>query len=382
MTTASENEKNIKEEAFKLCKDFLGTPWNEISLADFNISSVRGGISNALYCCSLPSHVVVKNPGTPRRVLLRFFGPVQDEEHTKVTETTTFVLLSERKLGPKLYGAFSNGRLEEYIPAKHLSTDDVRRLSTSVAKAMAKIHALDLPLRKAPDSWLKHMKKWLEDMENCGTNRSDDNCLLGNMFRNEMDFLKKEMENYDSPSVFCHNDLIGGNILLPEDFVNELNPKVILIDFEFGGYNFRAFDIANHFCEWVYDYDVTEPPYFKIDNSKYPTEEEKIKFIRSYLNQLVLEDILKSSVVDYETDKILDEVKFFSMVTRLYWALWSEKNKYDANIGVFHKENSKARLKQYWKFKEQYLEEKSSELSKDNSNFVSNINESTVSDRH
>ena len=29
---------------------------------------------------------------------------------------------------------------------------------------------------------------------------------------------------------------------------------VVFIDYEFAAYNYRAFDIANHFNEWMYDY--------------------------------------------------------------------------------------------------------------------------------
>jgi choline/ethanolamine kinase len=39
-----------------------------------------------------------------------------DAEITTITDSVIFMLLSERKLGPKLYGIFPGGRLEEYIP--------------------------------------------------------------------------------------------------------------------------------------------------------------------------------------------------------------------------------------------------------------------------
>ena len=37
------------------------------------------------------------------------------------------------------------------------------------------------------------------------------------------------------------------------DEVQSCDP-VVLIDFEFSSYNYRGFDIANHFNEWMYDY--------------------------------------------------------------------------------------------------------------------------------
>ena len=35
-----------------------------------------------------------------------------------VSENVIFTILSERKLGPKLFGVFAGGRLEEYIPVR------------------------------------------------------------------------------------------------------------------------------------------------------------------------------------------------------------------------------------------------------------------------
>lgn len=54
-------------------------------------------------------------------------------------------------------------------------------------------------------------------------------------------------------SVLCHNDLLGGNILLypaaqDEQVGSAAAMKVMLIDYEYCMYNYRAFDIANHFC--------------------------------------------------------------------------------------------------------------------------------------
>lgn len=45
------------------------------------------------------------------------YGQLHDDEgDSKVTDSVITMLLSERKLGPKLYGIFPGGRLEEYIP--------------------------------------------------------------------------------------------------------------------------------------------------------------------------------------------------------------------------------------------------------------------------
>lgn len=36
-----------------------------------------------------------------------------------VLESVMFAILAERELGPKLYGIFPQGRLEQYIPVSH-----------------------------------------------------------------------------------------------------------------------------------------------------------------------------------------------------------------------------------------------------------------------
>lgn len=48
--------------------------------------------------------------------MLRMYGQLHDGSDAKITDSVITMLLSERKIGPKLYGIFPGGRLEEYIP--------------------------------------------------------------------------------------------------------------------------------------------------------------------------------------------------------------------------------------------------------------------------
>ncbi len=59
-----------------------------------------------------------------------------------------------------------------------------------------------------------------------------------------------------SPLVLGHNDLLSGNILvLQEPGFNPESPdmdrQIVFIDFEYGAYTSRGFDIGNHFCEYA-----------------------------------------------------------------------------------------------------------------------------------
>jgi hypothetical protein len=75
-----------------------------------------GGLSNLLYYCSLPAGCPVLQ-GEPSRVLLRFYGQLHGERALEglVTEAVIFTMLSESQRGPRLFGVFPGGRLEEYI---------------------------------------------------------------------------------------------------------------------------------------------------------------------------------------------------------------------------------------------------------------------------
>jgi len=78
--------------------------------------SYRGGLSNKLYSYRLSDHVPSIGD-EPRCVLLRFFGRyVLENQQNMLNDSLIFAILAERNVGPKLYGVFAEGRLEEYIP--------------------------------------------------------------------------------------------------------------------------------------------------------------------------------------------------------------------------------------------------------------------------
>lgn len=56
-------------------------------------------------------------------------------------------------------------------------------------------------------------------------------------------------QKFGFDTVFTHNDLLSGNIMVPFDFFDNAREICDLkfIDYEYAGYNNRALDIANHF---------------------------------------------------------------------------------------------------------------------------------------
>jgi ethanolamine kinase len=58
------------------------------------------------------------------------------------------------------------------------------------------------------------------------------------------------------PLVFGHNDLLSGNILIMqragfETAKPDRDGRIVFIDYEYGAYTYRDFDIGNHFTEYA-----------------------------------------------------------------------------------------------------------------------------------
>ncbi|XP_045770880.1 choline/ethanolamine kinase isoform X3 [Maniola jurtina] len=345
-------EEEMREIAGRICRNYLHGAWKSVDPADLDFKRISGGLSNFLYYVALPSDVTKlegfahesspelddhKKPilsshsiymEEPKKVLLRIYGQVHGERAMDaiVTESVIFTLLSERRLGPKLHGVFSGGRIEEYIPARSLLTKELAEpaISMKIAEKMAAIHSMDVPLSKEPNWLWKTMAKWMKTArderlapDSVGKNEEEQNIIKQLKpidFEKEIEWLKKFVSSVESPVVFCHNDLQEGNILLLEDEIppsedddfvqydsknskyvlpqfDDQNtsdsltshisdtgePRLVLIDFEYCAYNHRGFDIANHFQEWAYDYKNPEHPFYYEFQENLPTLEQKFQ---------------------------------------------------------------------------------------------------------
>lgn len=74
------------------------------------------------------------------------------------------------------------------------------------------------------------------------------------------------------------NDSVLGDHSLDADnhVMRSENPEIMIIDFEYCAYNYRSFDLANHFIEWTIDYTNPSYPYFYHFNDYYPSREQQV----------------------------------------------------------------------------------------------------------
>ncbi|CAB3375068.1 Hypothetical predicted protein [Cloeon dipterum] len=284
----SSESGEMRERAFRLCRDYLHGAWKVVAPHEIVLKRISGGLSNWLYLCKLPSNRPARN-GEPSQVLLRFYGQIHGEKALEglITESVIFTLLSERRLGPKLHGVFPGGRLEEFIPARPLHTEELKdpKISVIVAEKMAQIHSMNVPVSKEPrwlwdtmNRWMQSIQDEIKDEQNTDPHSSQllRNILAHNLVA-ELKWLRKFLLKVGSPVVFCHNDLQEGNILLRDD-ASSPSDSLVPIDFEYCAYNYRAFDLANHFCEWVYDYSNKQSPNFFETRTNYPSTEQQVSF--------------------------------------------------------------------------------------------------------
>jgi choline/ethanolamine kinase len=236
--------------------------------------------------------------------------------------------------------------------------------SATIARKLATVHSLDVPINKEPTWLFDTLNQWLETVRNPQTsdktaaqtskNPELEQELCSFDFESELKWLKQFLGSCNSPVVFSHNDLQEGNILLPESASIKMCPfddRIVFIDFEFCAYNYRGFDLGNHFCERMFDYSNPEWPHFFVYTDAYPDDCAKRHFLREYLKQSKEH---KNAINDTE-DQLIKEANYYTLASHFLWTLWSINNARNSKIQFGYLEYGKTRLTAYVNHKDQLL---------------------------
>ncbi|XP_060100632.1 choline/ethanolamine kinase [Heteronotia binoei] len=344
--------------AFLWCREFLGGAWRRLPAPEhLAIAPVSGGLSNLLYKCTLPDHIVTAED-EPRQVLLRVYGVILQGVDSLVLESVMFAILAERSLGPRLYGIFPQGRLEEYIPSRRLLTEDLPdpSISGEIAVKMARFHGMVMPFNKEPKWMFGTMERYLKQISELTFPQEPQlkklNKLKAYNLEAEMRSLRALLEATSSPVVFCHNDVQEGNILLLAGREDLSSDRLMLIDFEYSSYNYRGFDIANHFCEWVYNYSHDQWPFYKASQENYPSRPQQLHFIRSYLSEANGKSVPPSPEEQEHLEaEMLLEISRFTLASHFFWGLWSIVQAKISTIEFGYLEYAQCRFEAYFQQK-------------------------------
>ena len=263
------------------------------------IERVTGGITNKLFS------VDWGEAAEENKVLVRHFGAegMIDRE----VENRVFAWLASHGVAPPLKGLFEGGRIEGWLYGfRPLALDEMPLVSSGIAAQMARLHTLpladpDLAARFGPDApvavW-SDLQSWF-DQARSAERRAACEAEVGSdgdesaqaaaklltaeekatylsfdfdAFARRIDALKVAIlaahaegsgggssSSSSSSTAFCHNDILCNNVMVRPALASggaaesagggEL--EVRLIDFEYGGSNYCAFDVANHLNEWA-----------------------------------------------------------------------------------------------------------------------------------
>ncbi|CAF4483225.1 unnamed protein product, partial [Rotaria sp. Silwood2] len=254
--------------------------------------------------------------------------------------------------------------------AESLLVSEIRdpKISQKISRLLSEIHQLDMPIVKEP-IWLYHtIQQFLSDLPTDihKFEIEEDRAIFQELrsvchFTEEFEELKKILATVQSPVCFTHNDFQPGNILRiksePESFT--------VIDFEYCSYNYRGFDIGNHFCEFMFDYKSSkEWPFFNVDFSSYPNKIQQINFLSSYVDVIIStqnQSVCQTNGITNEAvssinntnreeliNQLIKEANYFSLASHFFWTLWSINMATSTAIKFGYMEYARARLTAYY----------------------------------
>ncbi len=307
------------------------------------IQPMTGGITNVVYLLQY---------GDNERLIVRLYGCSTELFINREVENVIFSSLSKQNRAPTYYGIFQNGRIEGFISARALTPELMYEPSVypRIATALGLFHSQNIDELDKTNVvlWDKIQSFFTIALDvvaknsvlndkavNYNINLENMQIEMSSMMQkiNKLrEYIKsrgKDADEYDAGVGFaldislCHNDLLCGNILLDKS-IPDPDPSVItsetqtdgitLIDFEYTGYNYRGFDIANHFCEYSgFEFDI---------KNKFPCKSKRISFIRHYMKACA-----SNPSTAQDTDAFYngfdDVLCYFTLASHLYWGTWA-----------------------------------------------------------
>lgn len=318
---ASNRDDQIRQIAIQMCPFLVG---REVELnhamcsvavdekpseSSLSVKPLLGGLSNELF--------VVADT-----VLVRIHPDDSVSMVDREKESHLVAWLSRQYMAPIFYGRFQNGRVEElYHNVEPLTYKEMVAYGPYIAQAMADFHSLVSPTHVMPKpvipSRFETVDHWVKTIL-CSTSASTE---LAQRIVREWQWLKQELLTERTGSkalefirevVLTHMDCQSLNIL--KDTSSHLPGRIRLIDFEYAGWNPRAADIANTFCEHCDMNNICAD-----FEQEFPSETVQNNFLKAYLERCRPELLKEDSV--FET--LRGEIGRFTLLSHLGWAAWS-----------------------------------------------------------
>ncbi|NXV58121.1 CHKB kinase, partial [Molothrus ater] len=236
-------------------------------------------------------------------------------------------------LGPRLFGVFPQGRLEQYLPSRRLRTEELRdpRVSAEIAVTMARFHGMAMPFNKEPKWLFGTMEGYLQQISELTFSEPSQlqqlEQLRGYNLEQEMRSLRSLPPPECPSAVPCPRPAprrpqgrgVCGSLSSPLSPLSLLSqvPHVLL--------SLVGFDLGNHFCEWVYSYSHEGWPCFQAHPEHYPSRQQQLHFIRHYLSAALSGGAGRAPQEEQARleEEMLREIERFTLASHFFWGLWS-----------------------------------------------------------
>ena len=308
---------NVPDDTVVMCRRLMGGDWysHTLPLPSISIQPITQGQTNKLFILKL-KHT------SSNSVILRLFADIWTEEEI-ITQNIVYAILAERGIAPKLHGVLSRsqGRLEQFYQCRTIHNLELyqEQVLTQTTRILADIHRQEMPVPKDASFVFSCMRRWLKQTEGvCLSDARRQEVLNGMLcerrWDEEIDWLEQHLKQLNYPIVFCHNDLYSQNIikLLDRDVAD-----IRVIDFDMASYNYRGYEFAQLFHDFLFDYSCTEHPGFKFIPDQYPSLERRRNIIRLYLQYLN-----EKEASEEEIEQLVDEIQQMRLYSCLMVFLW------------------------------------------------------------
>ena len=237
------------------------------------IKQLTGGVTNQVY--------LVENNN--KKYIFKIYGKNLSDLFPRNNEIIIIHYLNKYDIGPKIISSFLNYRVEEYTEG--LPNTNPLLYQDELCKIISKLHKIPININ-INYFWIR-FNTWKMKCKYPYNNK------INKLF----DKINK-LDTFWNDDVIGHGDLSLGNIIKSKNSIH-------LIDFEYSCILPRAFDLANHLCE----YDG-----LNIKISSYPKENIRINLIKNYCKYINIK--YKSNYL-----RIID---LYSLISHYYWGCWAK----------------------------------------------------------
>lgn len=309
--TDSSLDSLLKGESFKLAilKILIKlrlTTWRLSDAENLVVKNIASALTNSVYLIQLDD----------QKLLLRIYGPNVLHLIDREYEMSVLARLAHHRIGPRMLGQFKNGRIEQWLESVEVLAREIRvpLVSSYIARRLREFHDFVtlLPAEMFKVSATVNLDSWIPALPL----KKLSSTLK--QFIKHIELYRSHVQGRGGEIVFCHNDLQYGNLLR---ITGEEHNCLAVIDFEYAGPNPRAFDIANHFNEWMANYH--ESPSHAIDASSYPSFAESENFLTEYIRFGKVIARREDPVVSQEEVRQLRQsVDLWRAMSHAQWAIW------------------------------------------------------------